>query len=170
MGDLKAVIETTRLEIYIASPRHETTVSLTERGKITVREPADLFPIMQRILLCKDKESRHKEHFWVVGFRPDNRIIYVELVGIGSTLATVASPMEIYQLAVLNKSPFITLVHNHVDGALIPSEQDKEITRFLTEGGRLLGISVVDHLIISEDEFFSFQKHGLIGCPGERRV
>ena len=65
-------------------------------------------------------------------------------------------------MAVVNKSPCIMLVHNHTDGALEPSEKDKEITRNLIEGGKLLNIQVLDHLIISDEGYYSFLEQGLI--------
>ena len=56
----------------------------------------------------------------------------------------------------------IVLVHNHIDGVMMPSEADKMTTRALIEWGKLLNIAVLDHLIISEADYFSFQEHGLM--------
>ncbi|NNJ84706.1 MAG: JAB domain-containing protein [Gammaproteobacteria bacterium] len=166
MSDPKTVVfettTTTRLEIQKPLLQRQTTVELTEGEKIPINQPADLFPIMRRVLLREDTNSRRKEHFWVVGLRSDNRILYIELVSLGSTTAAVVNPIEVYQLAVVNKSPCIMLVHNHTDGSLEPSEKDKEITRTLSKGGKLLGITVLDHLIISEDGYYSFLEEGLL--------
>nr|VFK02649.1 MAG: RadC-like JAB domain-containing protein [Candidatus Kentron sp. H]VFK03041.1 MAG: RadC-like JAB domain-containing protein [Candidatus Kentron sp. H]VFK05643.1 MAG: RadC-like JAB domain-containing protein [Candidatus Kentron sp. H] len=83
-------------------------------------------------------------------------------MSLSGTTATVVNSIEVYQLAVVNKSPCIMLVHNHTDGALEPSEKDKEITRNLIEGGKLLNIQVLDHLIISDEGYYSFLEQGLI--------
>nr|VFK54599.1 MAG: RadC-like JAB domain-containing protein [Candidatus Kentron sp. TUN]VFK57808.1 MAG: RadC-like JAB domain-containing protein [Candidatus Kentron sp. TUN]VFK62307.1 MAG: RadC-like JAB domain-containing protein [Candidatus Kentron sp. TUN] len=166
MGDYKAILETTttttRLEIRKNLPKQEATVELTKEQKIPIDQPADLFPIMQTVLRRENKSGRRKEHFWVVGLRSDNRILYIELVSFGGASTTIVNPIEVYQLAIVNKSYRIMLVHNHTDGALKPSESDKEITRILIEGGKLLNIEVLDHLIISEDSYFSFLEEGLI--------
>ena len=84
------------------------------------------------------------------------------MIGLGNASATVVDPIDVYQLALINKSQRIMLVHNHTDGGLKPSDADKEITRILTEGGKLLNIQILDHLIISEDGYYSFLEQGLI--------
>nr|VFK52418.1 MAG: RadC-like JAB domain-containing protein [Candidatus Kentron sp. TUN]VFK52942.1 MAG: RadC-like JAB domain-containing protein [Candidatus Kentron sp. TUN] len=117
---------------------------------------------MRSILLREDENSRRKEHFWVVGLRSDNRILYIELVSLGNASSAVADPLDVYQLAVVNKSSRIMVVHNHIDAGLKPSESDKTTTQNLIEGGKLLNIQVLDHLIISEDGYFSFLEEGLI--------
>jgi len=121
-----------------------------------------MFPVMRGVLRREDENSQRKEHFWVVGLQFDNRILYIELVSLGGITATVVNPIEVYQLAVVNKSPRIMLVHNHPDAAIEPSERDKALTHTLVEGGKLLKIGVLDHLIISEDGYYSFLEQGLI--------
>ncbi|VFM95651.1 MAG: DNA repair protein RadC [Candidatus Kentron sp. G] len=171
MGDHKtAVLETTtattttttRLEIHNPPPPHSTHILLTQDQKIPIDKPAALASIMLTILGREDAEARRKEHLWVVGLRRDRRILYIELVSLGSTLRTIVDPIEVYQSAVLNKAHSIALVHNHVDGALKPSKADMEITNALIEGGKLLRIHVWDHLIISEKDSYSFLDEGLI--------
>nr|VFJ87232.1 MAG: RadC-like JAB domain-containing protein [Candidatus Kentron sp. H]VFJ88893.1 MAG: RadC-like JAB domain-containing protein [Candidatus Kentron sp. H]VFJ95130.1 MAG: RadC-like JAB domain-containing protein [Candidatus Kentron sp. H] len=146
MGDYTAVLETTtttttRQEIHKPQP---------------LPQPADLFSVMRGVLCQEGEDSRCKEHFWVVGLRPDNRILYVELVNSGNTTATSVNPIKVYRMAVLGKSDRILLVHNYADGKLDPSESDKRTARALMEGGKLLNIAVLDHLIISEDGYYSF--------------
>nr|VFJ57945.1 MAG: DNA repair protein RadC [Candidatus Kentron sp. FM]VFJ62503.1 MAG: DNA repair protein RadC [Candidatus Kentron sp. FM]VFK13282.1 MAG: DNA repair protein RadC [Candidatus Kentron sp. FM] len=171
MGDHKtAVLETTtattttttRLEIHNPPPPHSTHITLTQDQKIPIDKPADLASIMQAILRREDAEARRKEHLWVVGLRRDRRILYIELVSLGSTIETLVDPIEVYQSAVFNKAHSIALVHNHVDGTLRPSGADMEITNALIEGGKLLRIYVWDHLIISEKEYCSFLDEGVI--------
>nr|VFJ68997.1 MAG: RadC-like JAB domain-containing protein [Candidatus Kentron sp. DK] len=170
MADLRAVIETTtRLELYNTPPRQQQTiVRFTEEDRThLIRQTSDLYPIMRRLLLREDRNTQRKEHFWVVGLNHNNRILYIELVSLGAIVATIANPIEVYQLAVINKSYLIVLVHNHIDGPLEASERDKKITERLIEGGKLLGITVLDHLIISEDGYYSFRENGLIELEEE---
>nr|VFK18206.1 MAG: RadC-like JAB domain-containing protein [Candidatus Kentron sp. LPFa]VFK33779.1 MAG: RadC-like JAB domain-containing protein [Candidatus Kentron sp. LPFa] len=70
----------------------------------------------------------------------------------------------------LDKSPHIMLVQNHTDGTLGPSKADKEVTRRLIEGGKLLNIRVSDHLIISEDGYYSFLEQGSIENAESREM
>ncbi|VFN06161.1 MAG: DNA repair protein RadC, partial [Candidatus Kentron sp. G] len=76
--------------------------------------------------------------------------MYIELVSLGSATAAIVNPIEVYRLAIVNKSYEIILVHNHIHGALEASKSDQEITNMLMKGGELLGIKILDHLIISE--------------------
>nr|VFJ63857.1 MAG: DNA repair protein radc [Candidatus Kentron sp. DK] len=166
MGDLRAVIETTttRLEIYNppSNFQQQTIIRFTEEQKARINRPGDLYPIVWAILRREDENSRSKEHFWVVGLQNDNRILYIELVSLGSTRAAHVNPTEVYQRAVINKPPRIILAHNHPDGITEPSEMDKAITKRLIEAGRLLKIDVLDHLILSENGYYSFYEQGLI--------
>nr|VFJ76161.1 MAG: DNA repair protein RadC [Candidatus Kentron sp. FM] len=170
MGNYKAIVKTTtttRLEIHKPLPQPEsspeTSISLTEDQKIPIEESADLVPIMQAVLRREDRHSRRKEHFWVAGLRSDSRIMYIELVSLGSATAAIVNPIEVYRLAIVNKSHEIILVHNHIDGTLGASKSDQEITGMLMKGGELLGIEILDHLIISENGYFSFLEEGLMG-------
>nr|VFJ42638.1 MAG: DNA repair protein RadC [Candidatus Kentron sp. FM]VFJ43361.1 MAG: DNA repair protein RadC [Candidatus Kentron sp. FM]VFK05513.1 MAG: DNA repair protein RadC [Candidatus Kentron sp. FM] len=165
MGDHKTVVletTTTRLEIHSPPPPQSTHITLTQDQKIPIDTPADLSSIMQAILRREDEESRRKEHFWVVGLRRDKRIMYIELVSLGSTTAAVVNPIEVYRSAILNKAHSIVLVHNHIDGVLSPSGPDVEITNMLIAGGKLLMIHVWDHLIISETGYYSLVEEGVI--------
>ena len=173
MGNYKAIVKTTttttttRLEIHKPLPQPEsspeTSINLTEDQKIPIKESVDLVPIMQAVLRREDRHSRRKEHLWVAGLRSDSRIMYIELVSLGSATAAIVNPIEVYRLAIVNKSYEIILVHNHIDGALEASKSDQEITGMLMKGGELLGIKILDHLIISENGYFSFLEEGLMG-------
>ncbi len=137
-------------------------VRLTKEQKIEIGSPQDLFDIMQKILFREKRTGREKEHFWVVGLAVNNKISYIELVSLGSISETIVTPLEVFNLAVLKKSPKIVLVHNHPSGSLKPSSADKAITKNLIEGGKILAIDVLDHLIISEEGYYSFEENNQI--------
>ena len=137
-------------------------VRLEKTQKIKVKLPEDLFSIMQRVLLRESRIGREREHFWVIGLAASAKIAYIELISLGSLSATTVTPLEVFNLAVQKKTPRIVLVHNHPGGSLKPSEQDKDITKRIFEGGEILGIEVLDHLIISEQGFYSFLDNGLL--------
>lgn len=137
-------------------------VRLPKDQKIKIGSPHDIFPIMQKILMRENRLSRAKEHFWVMGLATDNKISYIELVALGSISSAVVNPLEVFNLAVSKKSPKIVLVHNHPSGNLEPSIEDKAVTDQIVEGGKTLTIEVLDHLIISEEGYFSFASEGLM--------
>jgi DNA repair protein RadC len=121
-----------------------------------------LFEVMRSILRRDDLFDRGKEHFWVVGLDHKNLLLYVELISLGSTRATVVEPMEIFRWALQKDSARIILVHNHPRGTLQPSVPDVELTAHMYQVGELLELPVVDHLIISETTFYSFLESGLM--------
>ena len=134
-------------------------VRLTKAQKIKIGSPEDLYGIMQKILLRESRTGRQKEHFWVIGLAVSNKISYIELVSLGSISSAIVTPLEVFNLAVLKKSPKIVLVHNHPSGNLKPSPADIDITTKIVGGGKILTIEVLDHLIISEESYYSYKEH-----------
>ena len=117
---------------------------------------------MQRILMRENEIDRDREHFWVVGLSQNNTILFIELIGLGTVKAVLVEPMEIYSFALQKRSVKIILVHNHPSGSLKPSKADKDITDQMIQVGKLLQTPVLDHLIITEEDYFSFDDSGLL--------
>ena len=138
------------------------TISLKDNEKIKIINSDDIYKIMQQVLLRENKIDRDKEHFWVAGLAVNNKLLFIELISLGSQTATIVSPMEIFSVALQKRAASIILVHNHPSGDLKPSENDKDITDRLMVVGKIVDTPVLDHLIISETEYLSFEKVGLI--------
>jgi DNA repair protein RadC len=137
-------------------------VRLTKEQKIKIANSEQVYTIMQSILLRENSLSRKKEHFWTIGLNNENVIQYIELVALGSTNEAVLKPMEVYRLAVLKNSVKVILCHNHPSGNIKPSSDDIHLTNKLKEGGKLLGIEVLDHFIINESEYLSMKEQKLV--------
>lgn len=137
-------------------------VRLTKEQKIKIANSEQVYTIMQSILLRENSLSRKKEHFWTIGLNNDNVIQYIELVALGSTNEALLKPMDVYRLAVLKNSIKVILCHNHPSGNLKPSGDDIHTTNKLKEGGKLLGIEVLDHFIINEKEYLSMKEQKLV--------
>ena len=71
-------------------------------------------------------------------------------------------PREVFKMAVQLSATSIILVHNHPSGNLNPSQADKSLTEKLRDAGKILDINVLDHLIITEESYFSFADEGII--------
>ncbi len=104
---------------------------------------------MQKILLRADRIDQDREHFWIVGLANNNRILFIELIGLGSINATIAEPMDVFSFALQKRAVKVILVHNHPSGDLQPSEADKDTTDNLIQAGRIVRTEVSDHLIIT---------------------
>ena len=138
------------------------TISLSEEQRIKLLNSDDVYSVMQNILLREEKIDQEKEHFWIIGMANNNKILYIELVSLGSVNATTVEPMNVYRVAVMKNATKVIMVHNHPTGELKPSESDKDVTDRLIQVGHILNIQVIDHLIISTRSYMSFGDTGLL--------
>ena len=91
-----------------------------------------------------------------------NRALGIAQVSHGGISGTVADPKVIFQHALKANASSVILLHNHPSGNTQPSEADIHLTKKLVEGGKLLDIAVLDHLIVTIDGYYSFADEGLI--------
>ena len=137
-------------------------IKLTEAERIKILNSDDLYGIMQKILLREQKIDQIREHFWVIGLENNNRILFIELISLGTVNKTFAEPMEVFSLALQKRAVSIILCHNHPSGELRPSDEDKDITDRLIQVGIIVDLKVIDHLIISDKSYLSFKDIGLL--------
>ena len=103
-----------------------------------------------------------KEHFMVAYLNQGNQLIKAERISIGGVTATLADPKVIFKNALLKGATAIILCHNHPSGITKPSKEDKLLTKKLIFAGKVMDITVMDHLIIGENDYYSFAEHGLM--------
>lgn len=137
-------------------------VRLTKAQKVEIQNGEMLYGIMQQVLMRENAIRRGQEHFWLIGLNNANRLIFVELVSLGSTNMVLVKPMEIYRMSVIKLVTKVILCHNHPSGKVIPSHEDFDITNRLIKSGEMLGLDVIDHLIISEKAYTSLAELGAI--------
>ncbi|MBT1070661.1 RadC family protein [Pelotalea chapellei] len=107
------------------------------------------------------RDSR-KEYFLVLLLDGKNRIIRRVQISEGSLNQSIVHPREVFSPAVKESAAAVILIHNHPTGDPAPSQEDISVTRRLKEAGEIMGIRVLDHIIIGEDEFMSFVEKGLL--------
>jgi DNA repair protein RadC len=127
-----------------------------------LRTYADLYPVMQQVLLRQNKMRRAVEHLWVVSLNTKSVILNIELINIGSANRVHSQPPEIFRVAIYKAATSIIMVHNHPSGSLLPSQADKDFTDKMMKVGKLLNITVADHQIITEKDYYSFANAGLM--------
>ena len=137
-------------------------VKLTKTQKIKLTSSADIYKIMQQILLRENKIDRNKEHFWTIGLDNAHRILYIELISLGTSTSAPVEPMQVFRIAVQKAAIKLILVHNHPTGETKPSKEDVNITDRLIQVGNIIGIKVLDHLIIAEKTYNSFNDTELL--------
>lgn len=119
--------------------------------KIKIKSSKDVYELMKPHLL-----DLAQEEFWIVLLNRANIVIKKEQISLGGVSGTVADPRLIFKKAIEGLASAIILVHNHPSGNISPSEADLILTQKLKEGGRLLDTPVLDHIIFTDETFYSF--------------
>jgi DNA repair protein RadC len=127
-----------------------------------ISNPEDISKIFQAILQAENEIDQDKEHFWTIGLNVRNGIKYIELVSLGTLNASLVHPREVYRMAIFEGIAQILLIHNHPSGNTDPSEDDLTIVKRIAEAGKIIGITVIDSLIITEDQYFSWKEKKLL--------
>ncbi len=103
----------------------------------------------------QELRSAKKEHFVVLYLNARNQLIHKETISIGTLNASLVHPREVFKPAIDHLAASIIVAHNHPSGGCEASEADMALTRRLEEAGKLLGIELGDHLVITKDNFQS---------------
>ncbi|MBE3518867.1 MAG: DNA repair protein RadC [Firmicutes bacterium] len=127
-----------------------------EEPLVCVRNAMDVYRLVRG-----DMESLDREHFCILMLNARNQVLRREVVSVGCLDSTIVHPREIFKNCIKRSAASVILVHNHPSGDPTPSSEDLEITRRLSEGGKLLGIAVLDHVIIGKGRYSSFRESGL---------
>ncbi|WP_322973931.1 JAB domain-containing protein [Pedobacter sandarakinus] len=102
------------------------------------------------------------EEFKVVLLNRSNRVLGVVDISMGGVSGTYVDPKIVFAIALKGNASSLILSHNHPSGSLRPSESDIKLTKKLVECGKLLDIVVLDHMIISEQSYYSFADEGMM--------
>jgi DNA repair protein RadC len=137
-------------------------VMLVREGRVScynqqIRSSANASTILQSYLADVDRE-----HFVVLLLNQKNRVLGLHTVSVGSLTSSVVHPRETFKAAILANAAAIICGHNHPSGDCQPSKEDRAITTRLVEAGKLLGISVLDHIVVGDGRYFSFADEGLL--------
>ncbi len=130
--------------------------------KKKIDSPSSIAEIMQSILKRENKLGRSQEHFWVCGLNNAHKILFIELIALGQQNRVNANPPDVFRMAIYKLAVKMILVHNHPSGELVPSNADTLFTDRMVKSGEFLRVEVIEHLIISENDYFSFLQAGII--------
>ncbi len=111
---------------------------------------------------CQSFRKAKKEHFCVFFLDTQNKILGKETVSIGTLNASLIHPRETFRTAILKNSASVIVVHNHPSGSLEPSDEDLAVTKRLKDAGKLLGIELLDHVIVTAEFHTSLKEKGLL--------
>ena len=105
--------------------------------------------------LLADIRDKKQEYFVCLTLDGANRLIAKRVVTIGTLTASLVHPREVFADVIADRAASIIVAHNHPSGSLEASQADREVTNRLRQAGELLGINLVDHIIITKDNFQS---------------
>ena len=114
----------------------------------------------QKLAKKMQQELGHKkqEHLVALYLNTQNQIIHQQTIFIGSATRSIAEPREILHYAIKHMATSLILVHNHPSGAVAPSRNDDHVTKLVKEACDLMGIILLDHLIVSHSNYFSYRE------------
>jgi DNA repair protein RadC len=151
IGEAKAISIVAALELG----RRRRESEGMKREKITSSK--DIVEIFQPLL----GDLKHEE-FWVLLLNRANKIISKKQISAGGVSGTVVDAKIVFKFALEEVASSIILCHNHPSGNTQPSEADIKLTKKLKEAGTFLEINVLDHIIITEKEYYSFADEGIL--------
>lgn len=169
-GSVKGIFEASIEELSkvpgIGLAKAAQIKSAFELGKRGEEEPREKIPIkssedIAKIVRPKLKEKK-KEYFLILSLDSRNNLIKISEISIGSLNANIVHPREVFKEAIQASAASVILVHNHPSGDTEPSEDDLETTKRIQEAGKIMGIDVLDHIIITKTKIFSFKEKKLI--------
>lgn len=117
-----------------------------------IKSPKDILPFLVSI------QNAKKEHFIAIYLNSRKQVILQETISIGSVDGSLVHPREVLQPAVECSASSIILAHNHPSGNVSPSREDYQVTKRLCQSASIIGIEILDHIIISKDNYISMRE------------
>lgn len=151
VGEAKAISIATALEIG----RRRASQEVPERAMIS--NSTDVFKLLSPYL-----SDLSTEEFWAVFLNQSNKVLHFTKLTQGGIAESIVDSRILFKTALEQYATAIIIAHNHPSGNLKPSAADIQITKKISEAGKLMNINLLDHLIITQKQFFSFADEGLL--------
>ena len=126
------------------------------KDTVKINGPESVLPLLAGVA------NKQQEHFICISLNGANEVIENRTVTVGLLNKTQVHPREVFADVIAERAAAVILAHNHPSGELKPSDSDLKIHDQLTAAGKILGITVLDHIIIARSGYYSFQEQGLI--------
>jgi DNA repair protein RadC len=126
------------------------------KDKVKIACARDVLPFVADIV------AKQQEYFVCLSLNGANEVIEKRIVTIGLLDKTPVHPREVFADVIADRAAAVIFAHNHPSGEVEPSEADLRMHEQLTEAGKILGIRVLDHVIVTRKGYYSFQEAGLI--------
>jgi DNA repair protein RadC len=151
VGEVKAIAVATALEIG----RRRAAQEIPEKSLIASSN--DGYQILRKYL-----SDLRTEEFWAIFLNQSNRVLHFTQLTQGGINQSIVDVRILFKTALDHYATAVIIAHNHPSGNLKPSKEDLEITRRIKEAGKMLNIQLLDHLIITQNSYFSLSDDGLL--------
>jgi DNA repair protein RadC len=145
------------ITILAALEMGKRSLSKKNDPSILFKSPQDVYEYYFPLIA-----SLRHEVFKVAAVDGKNGLIRDTTISKGILDASLVHPREVFRFALNENSSALFMVHNHPSGILKPSEDDLRITERLRSAGELMGVRIIDHIIITEKDYYSFSQHNLL--------
>lgn len=150
----------------IDSAKATTLLSAFELSKRALEVNDTNLPVISdakdAVAQLSDMRDLKKEHFVALYLNAKNQLVHKETISMGTLNANLVHPREVFEPALKYSAAQIIAAHNHPSGDPKPSEDDLEVTKRLTEAGKMMGIEMMDHVVISKNSYFSFKEEKIL--------
>ncbi|MBT2619728.1 DNA repair protein RadC [Chryseobacterium sp. ISL-6] len=151
VGEVKALSIATSLEIGRRRGRQEIS------EKPIISNSHDAYVIFKNHL-----SDLRTEEFWAIFLNQSNKVVQISQLTQGGISQSIVDVRILFKTALDNFSTGIVIAHNHPSGSLKPSREDLDVTKKIKDAGKFLNIQLLDHLIITQNAYFSFSDEGLV--------
>ncbi len=148
VGELTATRITTAFELG------KQLLSYKNKDVEIIRSPEDAAKLFE------DLSIHNQEHFVAIYLNTKNHVLKKKTITIGSLNASIVHPREVYSEAIKIGAASVVVAHNHPSGDTYPSREDIDVTRRLSEAGKIMGIDLLDHIVIGQGNFTSLKEKG----------
>ncbi|MCM3323214.1 MULTISPECIES: RadC family protein [Cytobacillus] len=155
--EVKGIGQAKAIQIMAAVEIGRRMANLTFDERYSIRSPEDAANYVMN-----EMRFLSQEHFVCLYLNTKNQVLSKQTIFIGSLNASIVHPREVYKEAFRQSAASIICLHNHPSGDPTPSREDIDVTKRLTECGKIIGIDILDHIIIGEKKFVSLKEKGYI--------
>jgi DNA repair protein RadC len=154
---IKGIGSAKAIQILTAVELGRRVSNLSYHDRYVIRSPED-----GAKYVMNDMRFLSQEHFVCLYLNTKNQVLHKQTIFIGSLNASIVHPREVFKQALKRSAASVICFHNHPSGDPTPSKEDIEVTKRLSECGKIIGIDLLDHLIIGENKFVSLKEKGYL--------
>ncbi len=131
-----------------------------DMNSISIKSKQKSISTEEIVTLVKKKIGNfHKEHFIVISLDTRSKVQGIDTVFVGTLTSSLVHPREVLEAVMRRHAAKFIIAHNHPSGEPDPSEEDTRVTKLIFEAGQIMGISMLDHIVVGRDSYFSFREN-----------